>query len=79
MGAISAALSDYANIQSDWSATNTASPAYIQNKPDVLVPVDSPAALGGISKPINIMVVSAMPASPDPTTIYLVQGTMIGN
>ena len=68
-----------AQVQSDWSATNTASPAYIQNKPDVLIPVDSPAALGGISKPTNIMVVSAMPASPDSATIYLVQGTMIGN
>ena len=79
ISAISAALSGYANVQSDWSATNTASPAYIQNKPDVLVPVDSPAALGGISKPTNIMVVSALPASPDSATIYLVQGTMIGN
>jgi len=71
ISAISAALSDYANIQSDWSATNTASPTYIQNKPDVLIPVSSVS----FAAPTNIMVVTAMPptASINPTTIYLVK------
>lgn len=72
-------LTGLSQVQADWDETVTSNPAYIQNKPDVLIPVDSPAALGGISKPTNIMVVSALPASPDSATIYLVQGTMIGN
>ena len=77
----SIAASAQVNVQSDWSETATSSDAFIANKPNVLIPLDSPAAQGGISAPINIMVVTAMPAagSIDPNTIYLVQGTMIGN
>ena len=62
-------LTGLAQVQADWSETVTSNPAYIQNKPDVLTPLSSNA----YAKPVNIMVVSAMPASPDPTTIYLVK------
>jgi hypothetical protein len=57
------------NVQADWSVTSTASDAYIANKPDIVIPLTSNA----FSAPTNIVVVSAMPSSPDPTTIYLVK------
>ena len=56
-------------VQADWNETVTANASYIQNKPDILLPVSS----GGFAAPTKIVVVSAMPASPDPTTIYLVK------
>ena len=57
------------NVQADWSVTSTASDAYIANKPDIVIPLTSNA----FAAPTNIVVVSAMPSSPDPTTIYLVK------
>ena len=68
------------NVQADWSETDTTDDAYIANKPDIIIPQDSPAALGGISAPKYLMVVTSMPAAADidPDTIYLVQGTYIG-
>ena len=68
------------NVQSDWAETDTTDDAYIANKPDILIPLDSPADQGGISAPKYIMVVTSMPAAAniDPDTIYLVQGTYIG-
>lgn len=78
LSAISAGLSldDYANVQSDWNESDSASDAYIANKPSaVLIPEASPAALGGFAAPTNIMVVTAMPTGTavNPTTIYLVK------
>lgn len=63
------------NVQSDWSVTNSALDSYIANKPDIIIPLASPAALGGYAAATNLMVVNAMPASAniDPTTIYLVR------
>lgn len=68
------------NVQSDWSETDTTVDTYIANKPDIIIPLDSSAALGGISAPKYLMVVTSMPpaAQIDPDTIYLVQGTYIG-
>ena len=68
------------NVQSDWNEANSTSDAYIANKPDIIIPQDSPAAQGGISAPKYLMVVTTMPPSAqiDPDTIYLVQGTYIG-
>ena len=65
------------NVQADWAESNSASDAYIQNKPDVLIPQAGP---GVSAVPKYVMVVSAMPAAAaiDPYTIYLVQGTYIG-
>lgn len=57
------------NVQADWAETSTASDAYIANKPDIVIPLTSNA----FAAPTNIVVVSAMPSSPDPTTIYLVK------
>ncbi len=57
------------NVQADWAETSTASDAYIENKPDIVIPLTSNA----FAAPTNIVVVSAMPSSPDPTTIYLVK------
>jgi hypothetical protein len=57
------------NVQADWSESDSTSDAYIANKPDIVIPLSSNA----FAKPTNIVVVSAMPASPDPTTIYLVK------
>lgn len=57
------------NVQADWAETSTASDAYIDNKPDIVIPLTSNA----FAAPTNIVVVSAMPSSPDPTTIYLVK------
>ena len=65
-------------VQADWNAVDPTTASYIQNKPDVLIPVSSSPALGGIAAPTHIMVVTAMPAAAniDPNTIYLVQGTI---
>lgn len=57
------------NIQANWNESDSASDAYIANKPDIIIPLTSNA----FAAPTNIVVVSAMPASPDPTTIYLVK------
>ena len=57
------------NVQADWAETSTASDAYIENKPDIVIPLTSYA----FAAPTNIVVVSAMPSSPNPTTIYLVK------
>lgn len=67
------------NVKPDWNAISGTS-AEILNKPDIIIPQDSPSAQGGISAPKYLMVVSAMPpaAQIDPDTIYLVQGTYIG-
>lgn len=66
------------NVQSDWNVTNSALDSYIWNKPDVIIPQ---AGAGVSAAPRYIMVVTAMPpaAQIDPDTIYLVQGTYIGN
>lgn len=61
------------NVQADWSESDSASDAYIVNKPDIVIPLSSSQAQGGFAAPTNIVVVSAMPSSPDPTTIYLVK------
>lgn len=77
INAISGAMADYANVQSDWSEADSASDAYIANKPDVLIPQ---VGAGVTAIPKYVMVVTAMPAAAqiDPNTIYLVQGTYIG-
>lgn len=68
------------NVQSSWTEADSTSDAYIANKPDIIIPQPSPAALGGIAAPKYLMVVTSMPAAADidPDTIYLVQGTYIG-
>jgi hypothetical protein len=58
-----------ANVQSDWAESDSASDAYIANKPAIVVPLASAT----YAAPTNIVVVTAMPSSPDPTTIYLVK------
>lgn len=65
-------------VQADWNETVTANASYIQNKPDIIIPQ---AGAGVSAAPKYIMVVTAMPAAAqiDPDTIYLVQGTYIGN
>lgn len=57
------------NVQADWNESDSATDAYIANKPDIIIPLSSNA----FPKATNIMVVSAMPSSPDPTTIYFVK------
>ena len=71
-------VSDLQNVQADWNETVTTADSYIQNKPDVLIPQVGTEAS---ATPKYIMVVTAMPAAAqiDPNTIYLVQGTYIGN
>jgi hypothetical protein len=66
--------------QSDWNEADSGALDYIKNKPSIIISQDSPAALGGISAPKYLMVVTSMPAAADidPDTIYLVQGTYIG-
>lgn len=61
-----------ANVQSDWSESDSTSDAYIANKPDILIPLTGT----GYAMPTNIVVVSALPATRDPTTIYLVPETI---
>ena len=61
-----------ANVQSDWNETDSTSDAYIANKPDVLIPIDS----ANYDKAVNIVVVSALPATRDAHTIYLVPETL---
>lgn len=61
-----------ANVQSDWNEADTTSDAYIANKPDVLIPIDS----ANYDKAVNIVVVSALPATRDAHTIYLVPETL---
>lgn len=60
------------NVQSDWAETDTTDDAYIANKPDVLIPIDS----ADYDKAVNIVVVSALPATRDAHTIYLVPETL---
>ena len=60
-----------ANVQSDWAETDTTDDAYIANKPDVLIPIDS----ANYDKPVNIVVVTSLPSTRDPHTIYLVPET----
>lgn len=57
------------NVQSDWAETDNTSDAFIVNKPDIIIPLSSNA----FAKVTNIMVVSAMPSNPDPTTLYFVK------
>ena len=68
-------LSSVQNVKSDWNETNSASYAYINNKPDVLIPQ---VGAGVTATPKYIMVVTAMPAATaiDPNTIYLVKETV---
>lgn len=60
------------NVQSDWTETDPDSDSYIANKPDVLVPLESQS----YAMPTNVIVVSSLPATRDPTTIYLVPETL---
>ena len=60
-----------ANVQSDWSESDSTSDAYIVNKPNVLIPIDS----ANYDKPENIVVVSSLPSTRDAHTIYLVPET----
>lgn len=60
------------NVQSDWNETDPDSDSYIANKPDVLVPLESQS----YAMPTNVIVVSSLPATRDPTTIYLVPETL---
>ena len=57
------------NVQADWSESDSTDDSYIANKPDIVIPISSNA----FAKATQIVVVSAMPSSPDPTTIYLVK------
>lgn len=61
-----------ANVQSDWAESDFTSDSYIANKPDVLIPL----AGTGFSMPKNIVVVSSLPSTRDPNTIYLVPETL---
>lgn len=72
INAISGAMTGYANVQSDWSEADSASDAYIANKPDILIPQ---VGAGITAIPKYVMVVTAMPAAAniDPNTIYLVK------
>ena len=60
-----------ANVQSDWAESDNTSDAYIANKPNVLIPIDS----ANYDKPVNIVVVTSLPSTRDAHTIYLVPET----
>lgn len=72
-----------AQIQSDWNQSDSEAKDYIKNKPTI--PIESTVSDWGFTKNTgtvtstggtvavnNIQVVSALPASPDPNTLYLV-------
>ena len=61
-----------ANVQSDWAEADTTSDAYIANKPDIIIPLAS----ANYAAPEFLTVVSTLPATRDPTTIYLVPETL---
>lgn len=61
-----------ANVQSDWAEADTTSDAYIANKPDIIIPLAS----ASYAVPTNLTVVSTLPSTRDPTTIYLVPETL---
>lgn len=61
-----------ANVQSDWAETDTSSDSYIDNKPDIIIPLAS----ANYAAPEFLTVVSTLPSTRDPTTIYLVPETL---
>ena len=61
-----------ANVQSDWNESDTTADSYIANKPDVLIPLAS----ANYEKPVNLVVVSSLPATRDPHTFYAVPETL---
>lgn len=54
--------------KANWNETSSSSDAYIQNKPTNLVS----GVVSGTNTALSISVVSALPASPDSNTIYIV-------
>jgi hypothetical protein len=61
-----------ANVQSDWAETDTSSDSYIDNKPDIIIPLAS----ANYAAPEFLTVVSTLPSTREPTTIYLVPETL---
>ena len=63
------------NVRADWDEDDPESEAYIVNRPDIIIPLASPAAQGGYAAPRNLVVVDTMPAYADidPYTVYLVR------
>lgn len=61
-----------ANVQSDWAETDNTLDSYIANKPDIIIPLAS----ASYAVPTNLTVVSTLPSTRDPTTIYLVPETL---
>ena len=61
-----------ANVQSDWAESDSTSDAYIANKPDIIIPMAS----ANYAAPEFLTVVSTLPSTRDPTTIYLVPETL---
>jgi hypothetical protein len=60
------------NVQSDWAETDPSSDSYIDNKPDIIIPLAST----NYAAPEFLTVVSTLPSTRDPTTIYLVPETL---
>jgi len=63
------------NVRADWAEDDPAAESFVLNKPDIIIPLASPAAQGGYAAPRNLVVVDTMPASADidPYTVYLVR------
>ncbi|MBR2306059.1 MAG: hypothetical protein IKA48_02505 [Fibrobacter sp.] len=61
-----------ANVQSDWAETDETSDSYIANKPAIIIPLAS----ASYAAPTNVTVVSTLPSTRNPTTIYLVPETL---
>jgi hypothetical protein len=60
------------NVQSDWAETDPSSDSYIDNKPDIIIPLAS----ANYAAPEFLTVVSTLPSTREPTTIYLVPETL---
>ena len=60
------------NVQSDWAENDPSSDSYIDNKPDIIIPLAS----ANYAAPGYLTVVSTLPSTRAPTTIYLVPETL---